>query len=277
MDPVVPDARIEFMIGDAAPVVAVSTAGLASRLAGYPVVVVDVDDPVVGAQSAAGLPLPAADDLAHIVYTSGTTGVPKGVATTHHNVTQWLTLLHVGMPSGPGQVWSQWYSYAFDASVEEIWGALLHGSRLLVVPEEVASVPDAFQELLVSEGVSVLHQTPSALSALSPQVLESVALVVQCLWAHRDHDVCDGQCAVGAGVGDASDRGADTGGGVVCSGCLAASGAGGGGRGTVCRRSWARRGVSGPGGVDGVAVCGVSLRWCRAADVSHRGLGALGC
>ncbi len=178
MDPVVPDARIEFMMGDAAPVVAVSTAELASRFDGYPVVVVDVADEAVGAQPVTGLPVPAGDDIAHIVYTSGTTGVPKGVGTTHHNVTQWLALLHVGMPSGPGQVWSQWYSYAFDASVEEIWGALLHGSRLLVVPEEVASVSEDLQALLVEEQVSVLHQTPSALSALSPQVLEATALVV---------------------------------------------------------------------------------------------------
>ncbi|VEG45704.1 linear gramicidin synthetase subunit D [Mycolicibacterium flavescens] len=178
MDPVVPDSRIEFMIGDAAPVAALSTAGLASRLAGYGVAVIDVDDEAVGAQPVTALPMPAGDDIAHIIYTSGTTGVPKGVATTHHNVTQWLAALHVGMPSGPGQVWSQWYSYAFDASVEEIWGALLHGSRLVVVPESVASVPGDFQALLLDEGVSVLHQTPSALSALSSQALGSAALVV---------------------------------------------------------------------------------------------------
>jgi amino acid adenylation domain-containing protein/thioester reductase-like protein len=178
IDPMVPDARIAFMIGDAAPIAAVSTAELTRRFNGYGLVVIDVDDPVVGAQSSAAPPVPAGDDIAHIVYTSGTTGVPKGVSTSHHNVTQLLESLHVGLPSGPGQVWSQWYSYAFDASVEEIWGALLHGARLVVVPESVAAVPEAFQALLVGEQVSVLHQTPSALAALSVEGLESVALVV---------------------------------------------------------------------------------------------------
>ncbi len=166
------------MICDAAPIAAVSTAELSGRFDGYGLVVIDVDDPVVRAQSSAAPPVPAGDDIAHIVYTSGTTGIPKGVATSHHNVTQLLESLHVGLPSGPGQVWSQWYSYAFDASVEEIWGALLHGARLVVVPESVAAVPEAFQALLVGEQVSVLHQTPSALAALSVEGLESVALVV---------------------------------------------------------------------------------------------------
>ncbi|WAJ47599.1 amino acid adenylation domain-containing protein [Mycobacterium sp. Aquia_216] len=178
IDPAVPDSRIEFMIGDAAPIAAVSNAELSGRLDGYALVVIDVGDPVVGAQSSAAPPAPAGDDIAHIVYTSGTTGLPKGVATSHHNVTQLLGPLHLGLPSGPGQVWSQWYSYAFDASVEEIWGALLHGSRLVIVPESVAALPEAFQALLVAERVSVLHQTPSALAALSFEGLESAALVV---------------------------------------------------------------------------------------------------
>ena len=144
IDPALPAARIGFMVADAAPIAAVTTAGLADRLDGCDLPVIDVEDPRIDTQPGTALPAPAADDLAHIIYTSGTTGVPKGVAVTHHNVTQLFDVAGRRVELAPGQVWTQCHSYAFDFSVWEIWGALLHGGRLVVVPEAVAGSPEDF-------------------------------------------------------------------------------------------------------------------------------------
>ncbi|WP_155765102.1 AMP-binding protein, partial [Mycobacterium colombiense] len=178
IDPALPDARVAFMLADAAPRVAVTTADLVGRLAGFGGIVVDVGDPVVAARPDTALPGPSPADLAHIIYTSGTTGVPKGVAVTHHNVAQLFEALDLGFELSGEQVWTQFHSYSFDFSVWEIWGALLHGGRLVVVPESVARSPEEFHALLIREGVTVLTQTPSAASMLSAEGLDGTALVV---------------------------------------------------------------------------------------------------
>ncbi|MCW6010550.1 amino acid adenylation domain-containing protein, partial [Micromonospora sp. CPCC 205371] len=104
---------------------------------------------------------------AYVIYTSGSTGTPKGVVVTHANAARLST------PAGPsefraGDVWPLFHSYAFDFSVWEMWGALLHrlGARLVVVPEETTRTPAESLRLLVDERATVLNQTPTALAAL---------------------------------------------------------------------------------------------------------------
>ncbi|HXO41670.1 MAG TPA: amino acid adenylation domain-containing protein, partial [Thermoanaerobaculia bacterium] len=107
-------------------------------------------------------PLPAApaaggDSLAYVMVTSGSTGEPKLVAVVHRAVAR-LVLGADYACFGPEEVWLQLAPAAFDASTLEIWGALLHGARLVIYPPGVPS-PEELGEVLAAQRVSSLWLT----------------------------------------------------------------------------------------------------------------------
>src|SRR5204863_1670219 len=106
------------------------------------------------------------DNLIYVIYTSGSTGRPKGVCLTHANVLRLLTTAQEHYAFDETDVWPLFHSYAFDVSVWELWGSLLYGGRLVVVPREVTRSPDDLLDLLIAHKVTVLNQTPTAFRGL---------------------------------------------------------------------------------------------------------------
>ncbi|MCZ8519465.1 non-ribosomal peptide synthetase [Paenibacillus caseinilyticus] len=114
----------------------------------------------------------APEHLAYVLYTSGTTGTPKGVMVEHRHVVQLLTQEGLPLSFGPEDIWTVFHAYTFDFSVWEIFGALLSGGRCVIVPKTAAQQPALFVELLEQHAVTVLNQTPTAFAALTQEIKE---------------------------------------------------------------------------------------------------------
>ncbi|MFF9089436.1 amino acid adenylation domain-containing protein [Streptomyces sp. NPDC014991] len=166
LEPAHPAERIAHTLRDARPTLLLTTTDvrLPAPAADHPGPLrIDLDtDAVDAAPATAPRPALTPDHPAYVIYTSGSTGRPKGVVVAHRNVVRLLDRTDRWFRFRPDDVWTLFHSIAFDFTVWELWGALLYGGRLVVVPHDVARSPDAFLDLLAAEHVTVLNQTPSA-------------------------------------------------------------------------------------------------------------------
>ncbi|WP_413465005.1 amino acid adenylation domain-containing protein [Aerosakkonema funiforme] len=179
LDPAYPEERLAFMLEDSQVSVLLTQAHLANTLTTQKakVVCLDTDWEIIDRESDNNSNSSVKpDNLAYVIYTSGSTGKPKGVLVNHSNVVRLFAATNKWFEFNERDVWTLFHSSAFDFSVWEVWGALIYGGRLVVVPYWVSRSPKQFYNLLCSEGVTVLNQTPSAFRQLM-QVEESLAEV----------------------------------------------------------------------------------------------------
>jgi amino acid adenylation domain-containing protein len=179
LDPALPRSGLAFMLDDAGAVAVVTQRAIADQLPESGPARVHLDD-LAAAQAETGdggsSVTIEAHHLAYVIYTSGTTGRPKGVMVSHGNVERLFGVTQPDFQFSIDDVWTLFHSFAFDFSVWELWGALLFGGKLVVVPHAVSRDTSAFCSLLATEGVTVLNMTPSAFHQLIPVALQAPQL-----------------------------------------------------------------------------------------------------
>ena len=163
IDPSWPANRVQLVLEDCRPSLIVTEAGLRHAVAGCEAPMLEVDEMASSGVAPDVQDIEAdPEDTAYVIYTSGSTGRPKGVAVSHHNVMRLFTATDQLFEFDSDDRWTMFHSIAFDFSVWELWGALLHGACVVVVPYLVSRNPADFRDLLSAERITVLNQTPSA-------------------------------------------------------------------------------------------------------------------
>jgi amino acid adenylation domain-containing protein len=172
LDPAHPRERLERLLADARVSALLTRRGLAERLpagSGAPLLCLDDEAPGDGA---AGDGLDAfqncalPDGLAYVVYTSGSTGVPKGVAVPHRAVVR-LVRDSDYVRLAPGDRVAQGSTATFDAATFEIWGALANGATLVLLPPDAALSPAELARTIRERGVTTLFLTTALFNSLA--------------------------------------------------------------------------------------------------------------
>lgn len=184
LDPDYPSDRISFMLSDAKPVCMITNREVTIESDEIEAIV--VDDPKIietlnkyseeNIENVEQIQPLSPLHIAYVIYTSGSTGRPKGVMIPHQNVVRLFGATDHWFQFDSNDIWTMFHSYAFDFSVWEIWGPLLYGGRLVIVPHTVSRSPREFLNLLVQEKVTVLNQTPSAFYQLMQADRENAQL-----------------------------------------------------------------------------------------------------
>ena len=168
LDPEDPSARLAFILEDTAAPLVVTHDLLKSRLPSSARAICIDHYSVADAAEENPRNVATPDSLAYVMYTSGSTGMPKGVAVPHRAVNRLVCNTNY-ISLGAEDAVAQASVTSFDASTFEIWGALLHGARLVIVPKEVLLAPPQLASLLERAEITVLFVTTDLFNQLASE------------------------------------------------------------------------------------------------------------
>ena len=174
IDPYQPEERIEYILKDSNTQIVVASKELIHKIK-IPAQIIDIDNkPLSGVDGSSLEKINKPNDLAYIIYTSGSTGKPKGVMIEHRNVTSLMANNEHLFNFNNNDIWCMFHSYAFDFSVWEMFGALLNGGKLVVIPKYITKDTKKFLEVVEKEEITVLNQTPSAFYNLINEEMKGI-------------------------------------------------------------------------------------------------------
>ncbi|MCP5045597.1 MAG: amino acid adenylation domain-containing protein, partial [bacterium] len=176
-----PPERINYMLQDSNTRLLLSRGGLEKKVPGN-CEILDLDD--AGTYSDSGenpaRQPDAPGDLAYVIFTSGSTGKPKGVLTMHYNVTR-VVLNTNYIQLDPGDRVLQWSNFAFDGSVFDIYGALLNGAALVLLPEASTAAVDLLAGIIHRQSITVFFVTTALFNLLvdeQPRIFDNIRKIL---------------------------------------------------------------------------------------------------
>lgn len=173
LDPEYPEKRNNMMASDAAVKICIVSDNSVMVPAGC--IAINAAGLRSGVYQTRPAPRITEQSLAYVIFTSGSTGHPKGVKVTHRNVFRLFGSTASWFGFSDQDVWAMCHSYAFDFSVWEIFGALLHGGRLVILSDDIRRDPDHVTDIVINEEVTFLSQTPTAFSLNVAKLAEKLS------------------------------------------------------------------------------------------------------
>lgn len=177
--PIPPDYpmdRIAYILEDSKTKLIITTSDSGKLFSGFenvsPIYLDEIDEALSHQSTCLPQVAFSANNLLYVIYTSGSTGKPKGVLIEHRNVTRLFFNDAPLFDFNETDVWCMFHSFNFDLSVWEMYGALLYGGKLIIVPKECTRDAELFYGLAKRGGLTVLTQTPSSFNALQETILK---------------------------------------------------------------------------------------------------------